>query len=237
MPDEKLYGELADWWPLLSAPADYREEAEYFFGLVAAEADAPIGTLLELGSGGGNTASHMKSRARMTLVDRAPGMVAVSRALNPECTHGVGDMRSVRLGATFDAVFIHDAVTYLLEPEDVRQALETAALHCRPGGALVVAPDATLESFEPGTSHGGHDGPDRALRYLEWTQAREGRRFFVDYAYLLRERDGTVRTVHDRHTEGLLAESEWRALFEETGFTCRTHRCPWGRTVFSGRRG
>ena len=26
----KLYRELADWWPILSAPADYAEEAEFY---------------------------------------------------------------------------------------------------------------------------------------------------------------------------------------------------------------
>ena len=26
----RLYGELAAWWPLLSAPADYAEEAAFF---------------------------------------------------------------------------------------------------------------------------------------------------------------------------------------------------------------
>ena len=27
----KLYNELADWWPLMSAPADYAEEAAFYF--------------------------------------------------------------------------------------------------------------------------------------------------------------------------------------------------------------
>lgn len=26
----KLYDELAEWWPLLSSPADYAEEAAFF---------------------------------------------------------------------------------------------------------------------------------------------------------------------------------------------------------------
>jgi trans-aconitate methyltransferase len=56
-------------------------------------------TLLELGSGGGNNASHMNRRfAELVLVDVAPGMLEVSRRLNPECAHVAGDMRTVRLG-------------------------------------------------------------------------------------------------------------------------------------------
>ncbi len=33
-----------------------------------------------------------------------------SRELNPDCEHVLGDMRTLRLGRTFDAVFVHDAV-------------------------------------------------------------------------------------------------------------------------------
>ena len=68
------------------------------------------GTLLELGSGGGNNASHLKARFNCTLTDISPDMLALSRTLNPECEHLEGDMRTLRLGRTFDVVFIHDAI-------------------------------------------------------------------------------------------------------------------------------
>jgi hypothetical protein len=46
----------------------------------------------------------------MTLVEPSVGMLAVSRALNPDLEHVQGDMRTVRLGRHFDAVFVHDAI-------------------------------------------------------------------------------------------------------------------------------
>ena len=101
MDTPRLYSELAEWWPLLSAPGDYDEEAGYFRELLV-EACNPR-TVLELGSGGGNNASHLKRHFDLTLVDRSPQMLAVSRALNPECEHVAGDMRSIRLGRQFDA--------------------------------------------------------------------------------------------------------------------------------------
>ena len=76
--------------------------------------------MLELGSGGGNNASHLKRRFQLTLVDRSPEMLAVSRRLNPECEHVEGDMRTVRLGRTFDAVFVHDAIAYITTEDDLR---------------------------------------------------------------------------------------------------------------------
>ena len=97
----RLYGELAAWWPLLSAPADYAEEAAGYQRILLEGCEQPTPTLLELGSGGGNNASHLKARFSMVLVDRSPGMMQVSRALNPECEHIEGDMRTVRLGRQF----------------------------------------------------------------------------------------------------------------------------------------
>jgi len=216
----KLYGELARWWPLLSAPADYAEEAAlYQQALLAACSQTPQ-TLLELGSGGGNNASHLKARFKMVLVDRSAGMLELSRALNPECEHVEGDMRNVRLGRQFNAVFVHDAIVYMTTEDDLRRAMETAYVHCKPGGAALFAPDHVRENFRPSTDHGGHDGVDCGLRYLEWTWDPDptDNSYVVDYAYLLRHSDGSVQVEWDRHVEGLFARADWLRLLADVGF-------------------
>ena len=114
----RLYRDLAEWWPLLSAPEEYAEEAEEYRRLIDEASGGAAREVLELGSGGGNNASHMKAHFTLTLVDRSPQMLAVSRRLNPECEHVEGDMRSMRLGRTFDAVFVHDAIAYMTTEED-----------------------------------------------------------------------------------------------------------------------
>ena len=201
----RLYDDLASWWPLLSPPSDYEEEAAFYREALTAACEGPVRTLLELGSGGGNNAFHLKPHFTLTLVDLAPGMLEVSRALNPECEHVEGDLRSVRLGRTFDGVFIHDAICYMTTEADLRQAFETAYVHCRPGGAALFAPDYVRETFQPTTDHGGTDGADRALRYLEWAYDPDpaDTSYLVDYAFLLRAPDGRTRIEHDRHVEGL----------------------------------
>jgi SAM-dependent methyltransferase len=223
----RLYHELAAWWPLLSAPADYAEEAAFHRDRLLEACDGPCETLLELGSGGGNNASHLKARFRMVLVDRSPGMLEVSRALNPECEHVAGDMRTVRLGRRFDAVFVHDAVTSMTTEADLRSAIETAWAHCRPGGAALFAPDHVRENFRTSTDHGGHDGGRRALRYLEWTWDPDPSDtwYVVDYAYLLREGDGCTRVERDRHVEGLFPRADWLRLLSEAGFRAKVVPC------------
>src|SRR5260370_40916615 len=81
----KLYDELAEWWPLFAAPADYAEEVEFFAKMLNASCNATPRTVLELGSGGGNNAFYLKRSFEMTLVDVSAQMLAVSRAHNPEC--------------------------------------------------------------------------------------------------------------------------------------------------------
>ena len=109
----KMYDDLAGWWPLLSPPEEYAEEAALYHSLLQETGTEPLRTMLELGSGGGNNASHLKRHYELTLTDISPGMLEVSRRLNHECQHEAGDMRSIRLGRTFDAVFVHDAIAYM----------------------------------------------------------------------------------------------------------------------------
>src|SRR5258706_14394566 len=109
----KLYNELADWWPLVSAPEKYAEEGAFFLPLVSEITSHPPVTLLELGSGGGNNALYLKSAfSAVTRTDLSAQMLDVSRQINPDCAHVQGDMRSVRLERTFDVVFVHDAIEY-----------------------------------------------------------------------------------------------------------------------------
>lgn len=215
-----MYGELASWWPLLSPPSDYEEEAALYGQTLVTACEHPLRTVLELGSGGGNNASHLKARFEMVLVDRSAEMLAVSRALNPECEHIAGDMRTVRLERQFDAVFVHDAVCYMTSESDLRMAIDTAFVHCKPGGAALFAPDFIRENFQPSTDHGGSDSRTHALRYLDWTWDPDpaDTTYVVDYAYLLRGPDGATRVEHDRHLEGLFSRADWLRLLASAGF-------------------
>jgi len=219
-----LYKELADWWPVLSTPEDYAEEAQFYQEAIRSACIRSPKTLLELGSGGGNNASHLKAHFEMTLVDLAPGMLEVSKGLNPECEHIQGDMRTVRLERQFDAVFIHDAIMYMLSEADLSQAIETAYIHCKPGGVALFAPDHTRETFKTSTGHGGHDRGDRGLRYLEWGwDPDEADSTVVSYmVYLLREGVEEVRCVLDRHTVGLFSHDDWIRLITQAGFQAQS---------------
>jgi SAM-dependent methyltransferase len=216
----KLYRDLADWWHILSVPEDYAEEAAFYEKILTSSCSFNPNTLLELGSGGGNNASHLKKRFKMTLVDLAPGMLEVSRALNPECEHIQGDMRSIRLECQFDAIFIHDAVMYMVTEDDLRRAMKTAYIHCKPGGAALFAPDHVRENFKTHTDHGGHDRGGRSLRYLEWAMEPDSGNtsYLFIMVYLLRDGNGDIECVLDKHRLGLFSRDQWLQWLAEAGF-------------------
>jgi trans-aconitate methyltransferase len=233
----KLYGELASWFHLLSSPPDYAEEAEFARKLIVEASSRPPRTLLELGSGGGNNASHLKAHFKMTLTDLSPGMLALSSALNPECEHVRGDMKTLRLDRSFDAVFIHDAIMYMTTEDALQAVVDTAAIHCRLGGVLLVMPDVLKETFVSLTTHGGHDSATndgRSIRYIEWTFDPDpsDTTYTVDFAYLLREGAQPVRVIHDTHLFGIFPRQTWLQIFRSAGFAPQCVPDPWGREVF-----
>jgi SAM-dependent methyltransferase len=234
----RLYHQFAPWFHLLTSPSSYTEEARFAWQTLKDASLVPVESVLELGSGGGNNAFHLKQHFRMTLTDLSPAMLEQSRKLNPECEHIAGDMRSLRLGREFDAVFVHDAVCYLTTRGDLLACMKTAHAHCRAGGAVLFMPDVVRERFRPGVHHGGHDGEGRSLRYFEWTFDPDpsDTTYTVDFAYLLREGKAPVRVEHDTHVHGLFSRDQWLECLSEAGFEGRMIEDPYEREVFVGVR-
>jgi len=240
----RLYGDLADWYPLLTPVGDYAEEAAFYRRLFETHGRRPPHTLLDLGSGGGHNAAYLKSTLRCTLVDLSPAMLAVSRRLNPECEHVQGDMRSVRLGRVFECVLLHDAVCYMLSRADLARAIASAFEHTAAGGVALFQPDFVLETFAPSVEAGGSDAGGRGMRYLEWRwdPDPDDSSYVTDMAYLLRDESGAVEVVHDRHVMGLFARAVWLELIADAGFRPlavafdHSSACTSGHELFLGLR-
>jgi SAM-dependent methyltransferase len=241
MPDTRLYTDLAKWWPLFSAPDEYDEEAAWIIAALENEMGRFPASMLELGSGGGSLASHLAPHGRLTLVDLNQEMLDVSERINPGAEHVQGDMRTVRLGKTFDAVLIHDAIVYMTTLHDLDAALATARAHLVENGVIVVIPDHVAESLESRVDTGGHDADDgsgRGVRYLEWTHAAlaGASTYEVDFAIMTRDADGSVEVAHDKHTEGVFARPQWHESFVRAGFKPpQVFVDQWQRDVFIAR--
>lgn len=217
----RLYRDLADWWPLISPPQEYAEEAAYLASVLGSAA-VPVHEVLDLGSGGGHVAVHLKDEFALTLLDLSDDMLLVSSQLNPECVHLQGDMRTVRLGRTFDAVLVHDAVDYITTQDDLRQVIATAFAHCRAGGMAVFVPDYIKETFGEltGGGGGGTDAAGRQGSFRERTWDPDPADDWVqaEYEFTLRGAGGTVEVIHETHRLGAFSREVWLRLLADAGF-------------------
>jgi SAM-dependent methyltransferase len=234
----QLYQDLAEWWPVISPAEEYAEEAERL-AAVFGSAAVPVREVLDLGCGGGHVAVHLKEQLALTLVDLSEQMLSVSRQLNPECPHVLGDMRTLRLGRVFDGVLVHDAVDYMTTENELRQVIQTAFAHCRPGGIAVFAPDHTAETFRASTGRGGGSdwsGRQASFRERDWDPDPADDWIQADYEFRLRDGDGSVQIVRETHRLGAFSEKTWIRLLAEAGFDPESGPRPNRGALFVGRR-
>ncbi|MEX0654680.1 MAG: methyltransferase domain-containing protein [Phycisphaeraceae bacterium] len=243
MPTPRLYDDLAYLWPLLSPPEHYAAET----ATVRRVIDARMGpaapgqrrTVLELGAGGGHTLHYLREDFDCVALDLSEPMLANCRALNPDVETVVGDMRTARLGRTFDAVLIHDAIDYMTTADDVRATLDTAAAHLAPGGVVLIAPTYTADAFpEHETEQDHRANDDVALTYFGYVHDPDpaDTTFELILLYIIKQPPtGPATVVEDRHTCGLFSVQAWATMMHDAGFDVDWHEEPaW--SLFVGVR-
>ena len=223
-----MYHEFAHLWPVNSAPEDYAHEAGYWRDALRARLGPGRHQILELGVGGGNNLSHLTADFQATAVDISEQMLANSKRLNPSVEHHIGDMRSVRLGRTFKAVIIHDAICCMLTEADLRATFATAKAHLELGGVFITAPDWFRETFK-GTfvTHSTRRRGDLELTCIEYLYDPDPGDTSLEavFFYMMKE-NGSLRIERDLHTMGLFPMQTWLRLIGEAGFDVETARYP-----------
>ena len=140
------YNELAWTEDLLAGPADYEAEVAGYVDLIKRNSSHAPNTLLHLGCGAGGYDTIFKQHFAVTGVDISRGMLDKARLLHPDVEYIEDDMRTVRLGPEFDAVVIPDSIDYMGSLSELRMAIETAVVHLKPDGILLVV-GKTRENF------------------------------------------------------------------------------------------
>ncbi len=216
----RLYSDLAWTWPIISKKEEYIEEAETFCRIFQEHAQIPVKTLLHLGCGGGHLDYTLKKYLQVTSADVSEAMLGLARRLNPEVTYLLGDMRTLRLGETFDAVMVADSIDYMLSEEDLRAAFETAYIHLKPGGVFSTYAEDTLERFKQNeTCYSTHSQGDVEIVFVENSYDPDPTDTTHEYTcvYLIR-RGGQLSIETDQHICGLFPQEVWQRLLEEAGF-------------------
>jgi len=229
IPLNRLYGDLAYLWPLVSKPEDYANEASYWRDALLDKLGEGEHHILELGVGGGNNLSHLTSYFKATAVDLSEEMLKNCKELNPDVDVHVGDMRSVRLNKKFDAVIIHDAISYLLNENDMLATFKTAAEHLESGGIFVTSPDYLKETFTDNTIHHHESKSDGTtdLTFIEYSHDPDPEDTMTETIMVLFiKKDGQTKVELDRHQTGLFPKATWIKLLQKSGFIVEEKEYP-----------
>jgi SAM-dependent methyltransferase len=222
-----LYTDLAWLWPMWgNAATEYAHYCQHITDLIRRCAKRPVVTLLDIGCGGGKNVLNLKRRFSVTGVDLSTDMLAQARQLNPECAFFQGDMRTFRLGCTFDAVLMDDAISHMSCLGDFAAAFRTASAHLRPGGVLVVTPDVTIETFQQNrtcSTPATRDGVDVVFVENVYDPDPADEQYETTILYLIRDR-GRLRIETDHWTMGLFSLDTWRRVLREAGFEVQEER-------------
>lgn len=212
------YNELAWIETIIAPPEEYTAETEIYCREIKKNASLEPKTLLHLGCGAGNNDFIFKRQFKVTGVDISPGMLHEARKKNPEVEYYEGDMRTVRLDLEFDAVAVPESIGYMTTVEDLRSALQTAFLHLKTGGVLLVGALLKEDFRENNFAYSGKRGSLSVTVFENnfWTGPAAST-YEATIIYLIR-REGDLEIHYDRHTLGLFAAELWQELLREQGF-------------------
>lgn len=223
----RLYDDLSELWRFVSPPEEYLEEVASFRARLRRHGVADGASLLHLGSGGGSIDFQLKQTYRVTGVDISAAMLAHAARLNPEVEYVQGDLRRVRLGRTFDAVLVHDAISYMTSVEELELAYRTAAAHLEIGGLMIALPEELPARVVP-------DRPEvwsrtvgkRMVTVIETDYDPDPTDHQFETVYVFLIRDGhDLRVEVDRHVHGVFELEEFLGAMRSAGFDPKAE--PW----------
>lgn len=142
----QVFDAYARYYDLLYRDKDYAGEAEYVAAHIRKQVPHAK-RILELGCGTGAHAEHL-ARMGYTVhgVDVSEAMLARAEArkaalpteLAARLSFGLGDVRAVRTGETYDAVIsLFHVMSYQTGNADLEAAFETASVHLLSGGIFL----------------------------------------------------------------------------------------------------
>ncbi len=213
------YNDLAwteDW---LADPAEYEDEVMVYVDLIKRTASEPPSTLLHLGSGAGGHDSIFKRHFTVTGVDLSLGMLNKARAVHPDIEYLEGDMRTLRLNRQFDVVVIPDSIDYMASQDDLRLAIQTAVVHLKTNGVLLVVAK-TEETFQNNNFAytGEKDGVHVTLLENNYINPFRPNTYEATFVYLIRQQ-GELTIHTDHQVLGLFSLATWEKVFTDAEFT------------------
>ncbi|HLI28978.1 MAG TPA: class I SAM-dependent methyltransferase [Chloroflexota bacterium] len=140
------HGQPVRWWERGGNRGEAYEAAlearvaagEYLHGEADFVEALGVRAVLDAGCGTGRVARELARRGLDVVgVDIDPEMLAVARRKAPDLDWRLGDLATIQLGRTFDAVLLAGNTMIFLAPGTEGAVLANLARHLRPGGLLI----------------------------------------------------------------------------------------------------
>lgn len=145
-----LFYRRPDLYDQARGPAD--DELTKLLRALTADYAPHARTLLDLGCGTGRDIESLAEEFDCVGVDLQPQMIAYAQQVRAAVDLREGDMRTVRLGQSFDIITcLGSALAYLPDNADLTAAFETFAAHAHPGTLLVIC--TQLAPIQPDGDH------------------------------------------------------------------------------------
>jgi hypothetical protein len=148
-------------------------------------------------------------------------MLDLAETLNPQVDYIPGDMKTIRLNQTFDAVAILDSIVYMRTPEELYQAFQTAYCHLNPGGVFITFAEELKDRFVQNTTHmSEHTKPPFEIIFIEnsYDPDPQDTLFESTFVYMIRK-NGELSMEIDRHLCGLFLYETWIKILTQVGFS------------------
>ena len=220
-----MYDKSARIYDLLyvgSGIKDYPAEAAELHRIIQ-DASPAAQNLLDVACGTGAHLVEMQRWYAVEGVDLSPAMLAVARTRLPGIPLHEGDMRTLDLGKTFDAVTcLFSSIGYMTDPAGMRAAIARLAAHVAPGGVLIVdgwvRPDRWLDNFRPDSPDVASDDEVTVVR-LSYSR-RDGSITELEMHHLVQTDDG-IEYFMEPHRLRLTETGEYVSAVTDAGLQAR----------------
>jgi SAM-dependent methyltransferase len=231
-----VFARYAHYYNVLYRDKDYTQEAQYVHQLVQRYAPQTK-TVLELGCGTGRHASelarqgyqvHGMDQSETMLQQAAEYQAQNAPELRDALVFSLGDLRTIRLSQTFDAVIaVFHVMCYQTTNEDLVAAFQTANTHLKPDGIFIFdfwygpavltdRPTVRVKRWEDDLVH--------IRRVAEPVMSPNENIVDVHYEVIIQHKQPqTLETLQETHRMRYLFAPELLFMLKSTGFAILDH--------------
>jgi ubiquinone/menaquinone biosynthesis C-methylase UbiE len=213
-----MYADLAKYYDTQYSSKDYPTEVRRLEALARRYGRSGGTTWLDVACGTGKHLEILRRRHACAGVDASPEMLRIARRRLPGIPLHRGDMRTFRLGRTFDVVTcLFSAIGHLTSERDIRKTFATLARHLKVGGVAIVEPWVLPSKARPGhVSMRTCQDPDFTLVRLAYSKVR-GRMTVIRYFYLIGEPGRGIRFLEETDRGLMVDAHRLQSLMKNSG--------------------